>query len=526
MRQRTDMHKVQELVRLHRKGTRVREISRLLRISPNTERRWRYKLAAAGLLDGKVEHLPGIEELDRVLPQQKPRQQLSSLRSYEHRIRGLREQGASPKAIHDRLRLDEPGFAGSYWAVWRLCSRLNKSEPPKAEDVAIPVETDPGDVAQVDFGYAGMMVDPATDKLRRAWVFVMVLGHSRHMFAKCVFRQDAVTWQQLHVEAFAFFGGVPATIVPDNLKAAVVRAAFDLGTNPALNRSYRELARHFDFKIDPAPAYQPKKKGKVERQVQYVKRNALMTLAKGIDIRDANADLINWLTNIAGQRTHSLTRRRPLEMFEEHERSALQGLPPHQFIPMVWKRAKVHRDSHVAFDKRLYSVPWRHLGREAWVRASPTSVTIYVDNERVADHSRKDHGGRSTIEGHLPEHRRDLRHRNRDWWLQRADSIGPATKALVVEIFEDEDVLSPLRRVQAIVGHLSKFPSYRAERAAKRAQHFGIHDYRGVKDILKRALDLEPLPVEDLCTEHPTYRFARSVHEMLHSNLEKHNEYH
>lgn len=527
MRPRTDMHKVQELVRLHRKGVGVREVARLLRISPNTERFWRRKLETAGLLMGRVDELPDIEELDGVLPSRHPAQQVSSVQAVEERVRELRARGAGPKAIYDRLRLDDTNFTGSYWAVKRMCSRLGRSSPPRPGDVAIPVETHAGQVAQVDFGYAGMMYDEASDKLRRAWVFVMVLGHSRHMFAKCVFRQDAATWQQLHVEAFAFFGGVPEVIVPDNLKAAVVRAVFGLEQDPTLNRSYTELARHYDFKIDPAPPFQPTKKGKVERQVQYVKRNALATLPEQIDIREANRDLHRWLQEIAGQRTHGVTGRKPLEMFASDERDAMKPLPPRPYVPVVWKSAKVHRDSHIVFNKRMYSLPWVHLGKKAWVRATPDTVYIYVDNKRVAEHPRRDGGGRSTRDSHLPEHRRDLRHRGRGWWEERAAVIGPHTAALIADVFDDEDVLAPIRRVQAIVKHLQGFPRDRAEGAARRARHFGIRHYAGVRDILKRALDQEPLPETlPLQVTHPVYRFTRSVQDMLDPHLEDINEYH
>ena len=531
MRPRTEMHKVQELVRLHREGAGAREVARLLGISPNTERFWRRKLAAAGLLDGPVDPLPDLELLDGLVPQRRPRQQTSTVEAHEARIRQLRVGGAGPKAIYDRLRMDDPGFGGSYWAVKRLCARLDRAAPPKATDVAIPVETLAGAVAQVDFGYAGRMVDPATGTLRRAWVFVMVLAHSRHMFVRCVFRQDAATWQQLHVEAFIFFGGVPLVVVPDNLKAAVIRGAFELGSDPALNRSYVALARHFGFKVDPTPPRSPTKKGKVERAVQYVKRNPLATLPEQIDIRAANGDVDRWVIEIAGQRMHSRTGRRPLEMFLAEEQPALLPLPTRPFVPVVWKQAKVHRDSHLMFERRLYSVPWAHLGKGAWVRATPTTVTIYVDDVRVAEHPRRGGAGRSTVESHLPEHRRDLRHRGRDWWLQRARAIGPQTELLAMEIFDDEDVLSPLRSVQAIVTHLADFPGHRAEAAAKRASHFGVHRYRGIRDMLRQGIEAEPLPTQlpfpeaGPPSDGPSYRFTRSIHEML-SQEETKNEYH
>jgi transposase len=97
----------------------------------------------------------------------------------------------------------------------------------------------------------------------------MVLSYSRHQFARVVFDQRTETWLRLHVEAFAALGGVPRVVVPDNLKAAVIRGAFGASEEPTLNRSYRELARHYGFKIDPAPPLKPEKKGKVESGVKW-----------------------------------------------------------------------------------------------------------------------------------------------------------------------------------------------------------------------------------------------------------------
>ena len=200
-------------------------------------------------------------------------QQISSVKTWADEIAQMAARNAGPRAIYDKLRLDHDDFNGSLSAIKRYCLRLKRERGVQAEDVAIKVETDPGQVAQVDFGYVGKLYDPSEGLLRKAWVFVMVLGFSRHMFARVVFDQRVETWLRLHIEAFTVIGGVVETVVPDNLKAAVIRAAFGLTDNPALNRSYRELARHYKFKVDPTPAYDPKKKGKVESGVKYVKNN-------------------------------------------------------------------------------------------------------------------------------------------------------------------------------------------------------------------------------------------------------------
>lgn len=513
-RPRVEMHNLQELVRLHRMGQSARAVARQLGISPNTERRYRMILGSAGLLAGPADALPEEAELRRAVEAALPRrvgmQQKATTAAWEGEIKRLLRRGAGPKAIHDWLVLNVDDYDASYFAVKRTCRRLQAGAPVRAEDVVIPVETAPGSIAQVDFGYVGYLVDPRADKLRKAWVFVMVLGHSRHMFAKVVFDQRVSTWLRLHVEAFQFFGGVPAVVVPDNLKAAVIRAAFGLSDQPAPNRSYRDLARHFGCRIDPTPPRSPEKKGKVEAGVKYVKRN-FFAANDVMDIAAVNEALERWVLEIAGRRVHGSTRLPPLATFEAVERAALSPLPQQPYDPVEHKHVKVHPDAHVSFDGRLYPVPWTLVGKRLWIRATSSSVVVWHDGERIATHERRGKGRRATRPGHLPDHRAHYRHREPDYWLQRAQRIGDHAHALVAAVFESDDVLLQLRAVQSIVGHLETFPRDRAEAACERACFYGNHTYRGVRDILRKGLDLQPLP-ERLPLAHgrlETASFAR-----------------
>lgn len=223
---RADMYRLQELVRLHRMGTKSRDVARLLRMSPKTELGYRTALTAAGLLAGDPADLPDLDILKvAVLEQRPPRpapQQRSSVERWAHAIREMRARGAQPRAIFDRLRLEEPDFAGSLSAIKRFCARLDHEQGVQADDVVIPVETGPGEIAQVDFGYVGKLYDPREGVLRKAWVFVMVLGYSRHLFARVVFDQRVETWLALHQEAFRWFGAVPQVLVPDYVPGHVI----------------------------------------------------------------------------------------------------------------------------------------------------------------------------------------------------------------------------------------------------------------------------------------------------------------
>ena len=222
---RTDMHRLQELVRLYRMGIGARQRARLLCMSTRTDREYREAIAAAGLLEGNPAEPPEIAALkvavEAAKPLPEPRKVPSSIEPWLAEIRKSTEAGAGPQAIWDRLRRKDPSFTASVSAVKRAVRRIRRDQGVQAKDVAIPVETEAGDVAQVDFGYAGRLFDPDSGLVRKAWVFVMVLGFSRHLFAKIVFDQKAETWLALHVEAFRWFGDVPRTLVPDNLKAAV-----------------------------------------------------------------------------------------------------------------------------------------------------------------------------------------------------------------------------------------------------------------------------------------------------------------
>lgn len=516
------MDRLRELVRLHRMGTGAREVARLLGMGPNTERAYRTALKAAGALEGQPEEVPELEALKALvqthLPSRVAPQQTSSLAALQGRVEALLEKGLGPRAIHDRLRLEVAGYAASVSAVKRLVRQLRKAQGVRAEDVAIPVVTAPGEVAQVDFGYVGKLRCPQEKRLRKAWVFVLVLAHSRYLWADVVFEQSLPTWLRLHVEAFEALGGVVQTVVPDNLKAAVLRAAFTPDVPSALNRSYREVARHYGFKVDPTPPYAPQKKGKVEAGVKYV-QSSFFKGRQGQDVEGVRAELKEWLAQVANVRRHGTTGRRPVDVFRQEEAPALRPPPQKRFTPVVWKPTRVHQDSHVLFERRFYSVPWRLVGSDVWLRVTDASLEVYAQDVRVATHARRGTGLYATREEHLPQHRADLRHRSRGYWEERATRLGEDVLTYVRAVFDSDDVLSQLRAVQAIVTHLEGFPPERARAAARRAHYYGTYSYGGLKNLLRQGLDLQPLPLAlaapaTSCLPQP--RFARSVAELLH----------
>jgi hypothetical protein len=272
----------------------------------------------------------------------------------------------------------------------------------------------------------------------------------------------------------------------------VIRAAFGIDDGTVLNRIYREQARHFGFVVDPTPPRRPEKNGKVESAVRYIKQNLFKAHAPQ-DIEEARIGLQRWIEEIANQRKHGTTARRPAEHFAAEEKALLQVLPLERFDLLEWKTATVHRDSHVVFDKALYSVPWPLIGQEVELRVTARTVQVYHADEPIWLHDRVASGRRSTVESHLPDRRAPLRHRSRVYWEEKAVQLGAPVAELVQRIFDADDVLSQLRRVQQIVSLLQQYPTHRACAASQRALHYGNLSYCCVKDILLRGLDLQPI---------------------------------
>jgi transposase/transposase-like protein len=169
--------------------------------------------------------------------------------------------------IHQRLR-DEHGLTASVASVRRWVRATLPEQARRAQVTVLGDAPPPGEQAQIDYGRLGMWLDPSTGRRRAVWAFVMVLACSRHLFVRPTLVMDQAEWTAAHVEAFAFFGGVPARLVPDNLKTGVDRP--DL-YDPKINRSYAELAAHYGTLVDPARAAKPRDKPQVERPMPYVR---------------------------------------------------------------------------------------------------------------------------------------------------------------------------------------------------------------------------------------------------------------
>jgi hypothetical protein len=380
--------------------------------------------------------------------------------------------------VHQRLR-DEHGL-GTGMSSFRRYVRLEFPDVVSPDSVTVwrpPIS--PGSEAQIDYGYLGSWFDPVAERARRVWAFVMVLACSRHMFVRPVLSMDQRSWTASHVAAFEFFAGVPARLVPDNLKTGVTKP--DL-YDPKINRAYAEMAEYYGCLIDPARALKPKDKPRVERPMPYV-RDSFWRGRTWDDIDHMQAGAVAWCTNVAGRRRHrSLDGAEPVVVFAAVEADALMTLPVEPFEQAAWSTPKVHPDCHVKVGQALYSVPWHLIGKQIDAREGDRTVEVFLDATLVKTHVRVERG-RQTDFGDYPPEKVAFFMRNPAWCRTRASQLGSAVVELIAELLEI-NALHRLRSAQGVLGLADKHSAARLDAACRRALDVGDPTYKTVKGIL------------------------------------------
>ncbi|MBV9375742.1 MAG: IS21 family transposase [Alphaproteobacteria bacterium] len=347
-----------------------------------------------------------------------------------------------------------------------------------------------GERTFVDYGGTTLeVVDGTTGEVRECQLFVAVLGASSFTFAEATFSQRLFDWIGSHVRAFAFFGGVTAQTVSDNLRSGVSKACF---YEPAVNRTYSEMAAHYGTAIVPARPGKPRDKAKVEVAVQVATRWIVAKLRnrRFFSLSELNAAISELTTQLDARVTRHLgTSRRAL--FDEIERPALKPLPVEPYVYAEWKQCKVGFDYHVEVEHHYYSVPHTLLRETVWVRVAAQTVEVFHRGNRVAVHLRASSDRRhTTIREHMPSSHR----RYADWTPERirrqAGEIGRNTAALVEIIMRERP--HPEQGFRASVGIIRLAKSYgreRLEAACGRALEIGARSYTSVNSILRSNLD-------------------------------------
>lgn len=496
--QRVSMRVVREVLRLTKAGLSQRQIAVGLNISHGAVGKYQAAARKASVTFAISEQLDDVELSDLLFPtpdsQEKQRTSQGFCEpdfSYIHSQ--LKRKGVTRFLLWEEYKAEHPEDGYSYtqfcvrYREWRKTLNLTMRQTHAA-----------GEKMFVDYaGQSVPIINAATGEVREAQIFVAVLGASNYTFAEATFSQKEEDWIGSHTRAFAFFGGVPSLVVPDNLKSGVTRAC---RYEPLLNESYSRMLSHYQTTALPARPYKPRDKAKVEVAVQVVERWILARLRhqQFFSLFDLNLAIRNLLNDLNTRPFKKLKGCRRT-LFEETDKLSLKPLPIERYEYARWRKARVHIDYHIEVEKHFYSVPHAFVRREIDVRVTEKSLECFYQGRRIAVHARSHtQGSYSTQTEHMPKaHRAHLEwHPGR--FLNWAISIGEKTRDLVQHLLNNRP--HPEMGYRSCLGLLSLEKQYgkeRLEAACTRAIALHSPTRSTVQSILKHGLENQALPVEE-----------------------------
>jgi transposase len=504
--ERLTVRKIREVLRLkYESGLSNRAISGACHISNSTVGEYLRRAKAAGL-GWPLAELSEEELYAKLFPVSAPGPENSRpLPDWGAVRQELRQKGVTLRLVWIEYIEQQPdGYQYSqyceYYRRWKKAQIL-----PSMHQEHLG-----GERMQVD--YAGVKIpytDPATGELCEAAVFVAVLPASNYTYAEAQVRQDQCNWNNGHVRALDFFGGVVRIVVPDNLKTGVHKPNY---YEPDINLAYQALAEHYQFAVLPARVRKPKDKAKVENGVQNVERWVIAPLRKRafFDLYEINVALKEQLTVLNNKAMQSVGRSRRQE-FEEIDRPNLRPLPEKPYEYAERKMARVNIDYHIEFDKHLYSVPHPLIHQEVDIRATEHLVEVFYQGKSVARHPRNFRPGRfSTLREHMPTNHQFVGQVNAGQLTEWAANIGPQTAILVAATLKSRPC--PEQAYRTCLGILSlakKHPQPLMEQASQSVWEAKNFSYSALKDELNW---LEEQPARPESDRQPVHENIRGHH--------------
>jgi transposase len=497
---------VKEVLRRWQAGQSARQIARDAVVDRKTVARYiataeKLELPRDRALDDGEVHEVAQREQTRALPD--PSAERRELEGHRDRIAAWLG-AARPlrlSKIHVLLRRD--GLDASYATLRRFAMEelgWQKKEPTVRVD-----DAPPGQEAQIDFGKMGLMFDPETEKRRVLWALIITLSFSRYMFVWPSFTQTTAAVCEGLDRAFRFFGGMPRTIIPDNM-SAIVAAPDALASR--LTDAFADYAQTRGLFVDPARVRSPKDKPRVENQVAYV-RESWFDGETFTSLGDTRESAEAWCRDVAGARIHGTTRKVPREEFELVEKAAMLPPPTEPFDVPIWTTAKVHPDHHVEVARALYSVPSIYRCHRVRVRADRSLVRIYAGTALVKTHARQPPGGRSTDPSDYPVGKSAYALRNVDALLKTAQDKGLHVGRYAERLLAGPLPWARMRQGYALIRLCEKYGDGRVEAVCQSALSFDVVDVVRITKMLKRAAAPATRDDTNKVVQLPLPRFAR-----------------
>src|SRR5713101_5264004 len=348
-----------EMMDLYRKGISISEIARQTGRDRKTIRK----------------SVMGASQMSRKKRQRrvKPARKIDQFESYLKQRMG--EGVYNTRKLYRELR--ERGYSGG---LTQVILYVQPYRPKHEESAVMRFETEPGQQAQVDWGYFGTMDHEG--RQRKLYVFVMTMCWSRAMYVEFTVNSNTDWFIRCHQHAFEYLGGVPHEVLHDNLKSAVISR--DGAGRIVWNERYLDFATYSGFAPHPCKPYRAQTKGKVERGIGYVRQNFWCGLHYS-DLADLNAQALGWMNDIANPRVHGTTGEIP---FERLTKEALQPLAHQRFDTSIKTERYASRDCLVSYDGNFYSVPAAWANQMLLVKETEDRQLIILNafGEVVAQH--------------------------------------------------------------------------------------------------------------------------------------------
>src|SRR3989338_126458 len=315
---------------------------------------------------------------------------------YKQKINEYLDSKISRLRIFELLG-EEYGVMSTYI---NLCKYIQKQFPKRVEAYGVQV-VEPGEVAEIDFGYLGLL--PGLQGLPvKTYGLAVILPYSKlDFYAICYNQKLQVLVKELKA-AFDYFGGVPKKLKVDNMKTAILKNQhYDL----EFNQDFLKFASHYNIVVLPCSPYSPEQKGTVESGIKYLQGNFIAG-REFKDDADIKRQLKSWMDNYANVRIHGTTRKIPKEVFKLEEKGKLQPLPREEFAFFNRAERVVSANCHIHFENNYYSVPASLVGKEVTLRWNDHLLRVIYLGEQVALHCKTTGQGNYVTErSHLPDYK-------------------------------------------------------------------------------------------------------------------------
>ncbi|PSB24082.1 IS21 family transposase [Stenomitos frigidus] len=504
------MAKFREMVRLHELGHNQSAIAQSCGVARSTVQDYLRRATAKGLSSAQLSQMSDSQALERLGKGNRQVPIQTETIDFAQVAVELQRKGVT-LALLWQEGLDKGAWQLSYGGFcrrynrWRAKQKLSMRQVHKG-----------GEKLFVDYcGLTVPVTPPDTGEVVQAQIFVACLGASNYTYAEATPTQELPHWLGSHGRAFAFLGGVPRAVVPDNLKSGVTDPC---RYEPGLNRAYQELAQHYEVAVIPARPKKPKDKAKVEKAVQEVERQILAPLRHEhfTSFAELNGAIAVRLS-VLNQRVMSSYGLSRQALFEQVDQPALRPLPVQAFVLGQWKRAKVNLDYHIEVEGHYYSVPYHLVHCPVEVKVSETLVEVFHEHQRMACHQRSRVRYRhTTLPAHMPPEHWAYKSQSKDGFLSWAERIGTQTKAQVQAIFEskahEEQAFRSLKGLQRLAGQYGKD---RLEAACHTANVLGMVGLKRLRSLLEHRLEQAPVCAQPPSTaplEHANLRGAQYYH--------------